>query len=210
MAEVKNRSGVCWCILYSNELSQSEKMVFIALKDRAYQVDKTCVKGFYCYLDWLEANLNMSDKTVQKAIRGLREKNIISSKRVKLHKKVVNQWTINWNVIDMMQKQFKFAEVEYEEVDVLDETPVQSEVAEVKTPIIQIKTSGYERDLENYSTILSELLLGGMESEQYSKTQTMYSEKLSKDYNKEWDEVENELGAMTGKKALRVLKKDIA
>lgn len=102
------RSGVCWSILYSQELSQSEKMVFIALKDRAYQVDKTCVKGFYCYLDWLEANLNMSDKTVQKAIRGLREKNIISSKRVKLHKKVVNQWTINWNVIDDMLKQFRF------------------------------------------------------------------------------------------------------
>jgi predicted transcriptional regulator len=210
MADVKNRSGVCWCILYSKELSQSEKMVFIALKDRAYQVDKACVKGFYCYLDWLEANLNMSDKTVQKAIKALREKNIISSKRVKVHKKVVNQWTINWNVIDMMQKQFKFAEVEYEEVDVLDETPVQSEVAEVKTPIIQIKTSGYEKDLENYSTILSELLLGDMESEQYSKTQTMYSKKLSKDYNKEWDEVESELGAMVGKKALRTLKKDIA
>lgn len=193
MAEVKNRSGVCWCILYSQELSQSEKMVFIALKDRAYQVDKTCVKGFYCYLDWLEANLNMSDKTVQKAIRGLREKNIISSKRVKLHKKVVNQWTINWNVIDMMQKQFKFAEVEYEEVDVLDETPVQSEVAEVKTPIIQIKQNGYEKDLEEYASILIDMSSGGMEANQYMKYQDMYFNKLSKQYKKDYEEVRTDM-----------------
>lgn len=193
MAEVKNRSGVCWCILYSQELSQSEKMVFIALKDRAYQVDKTCVKGFYCYLDWLEANLNMSDKTVQKAIRGLREKEIISSKRVKLHKKVVNQWTINWNVIDMMQKQFKFAEVEYEEVDVLDETPVQSEVAEVKTPIIQIKQNGYEKDLEEYASILIDMSSGGMEANQYMKYQDMYLNKLSKQYKKDYEEVRTDM-----------------
>lgn len=194
MAEVKNRSGVCWCILYSNELSQSEKVVFIALKDRAYQVDKTCVKGFYCYLDWLEANLNMSDKTVQKAIRGLREKNIISSKRVKLHKKVVNQWTINWNVIDMMQKQFKFAEVEYEEVDVLDETPVQSEVAEVKTPIIQIPPqNGYEKDLEEYSSILLEMVKGGISQYQYDKNKEMYAKKLSDDYGKPYDNIMNSI-----------------
>lgn len=193
MAEVKNRSGVCWCILYSNELSQSEKVVFIALKDRAYQVDKTCVKGFYCYLDWLEANLNMSDKTVQKAIRGLREKNIISSKRVKLHKKVVNQWTINWNVIDMMQKQFKFAEVEYEEVDVLDETPVQSEVAEVKTPIIQIKPNGYEKDLEKYTNILLEMVKGGISQYQYNKNKEMYVKKLSDDYGKPYDNIMNSI-----------------
>lgn len=193
MAEVKNRSGVCWCILYSNELSQSEKVVFIALKDRAYQVDKTCVKGFYCYLDWLEANLNMSDKTVQKAIRGLREKNIISSKRVKVHKKVVNQWTINWNVIDMMQKQFKFAEVEYEEVDVLDETPVQSEVAEVKTPIIQIKPNGYEKDLEEYTNILLEMVKGGITSEQYYKYKATYAKKLSDDYGKPYDNIMNSI-----------------
>lgn len=194
MAEVKNRSGVCWCILYSNELSQSEKMVFIALKDRAYQVDKTCVKGFYCYLDWLEANLNMSDKTVQKAIRGLREKNIISSKRVKLHKKVVNQWTINWNVIDMMQKQFKFAEVEYEEVDVLDETPVQSEVAEVKTPIIQIPPqNGYEKDLEKYASILIDMSTGGTDSNQYIKYQDMYLNILSKEYKRDYEEVRTDM-----------------
>lgn len=128
MTDIKNRSGICWCILYSKELSQTEKMVFIALKDRAYQIDKTCVKGFYCYLDWLESNLDMSDKTVQKAIRGLREKNIISSKRVKVHKKVVNEWTINWNIIDEMQKKFKFAEVEYEEVDVLEDIPVKPDI----------------------------------------------------------------------------------
>lgn len=193
MAEVKNRSGVCWCILYSNELSQSEKVVFIALKDRAYQVDKTCVKGFYCYLDWLEANLNMSDKTVQKAIRGLREKNIISSKRVKVHKKVVNQWTINWNVIDMMQKQFKFAEVEYEEVDVLDETPVQSEVAEVKTPIFQIKPNGYEKDLEEYSSILLEMVKGGISQYQYNENKEMYAKKLSDDYGKPYDDIMNSI-----------------
>lgn len=193
MAEVKNRSGVCWCILYSNELSQSEKVVFIALKDRAYQVDKTCVKGFYCYLDWLEANLNMSDKTVQKAIRGLREKNIISSKRVKVHKKVVNQWTINWNVIDMMQKQFKFAEVEYEEVDVLDETPVQSEVAEVKTPIFQIKPNGYEKDLEKYTNILLEMVKGGINQYQYEKNKEMYAKKLSDDYGKPYDNIMNSI-----------------
>lgn len=194
MAEVKNRSGICWCILYSKELSQSEKMVFIALKDRAYQVDKACIKGFYCYLDWLEANLNMSDKTVQKAIRGLREKNIISSKRVKVHKKVVNQWTINWNVIDMMQKQFKFAEVEYEEVDVLDETPVQSEVAEVKTPIIQIQPQdGYEKDLEEYASILIDMSSGGMENNQYLKYQDMYFNKLSKEYKKDYEEVRTDM-----------------
>lgn len=194
MAEVKNRSGVCWCILYSKELSQSEKMVFIALKDRAYQVDKACIKGFYCYLDWLEANLNMSDKTVQKAIRGLREKNIISSKRVKVHKKVVNQWTINWNVIDEMQKQFKFAEVEYEEVDVLDETPVQSEVAEVKTPIIQIQPQdGYEKDLDKYASILIDMSSGGMENNQYLKYQDMYFNKLSKEYKKDYEEVRTDM-----------------
>lgn len=207
MAEVKNRSGVCWCILYSKELSQSEKMVFIALKDRAYQVDKACVKGFYCYLDWLEANLNMSDKTVQKAIKGLREKDVISSKRVKVHKKVVNQWTINWNVIDEMQKKFKFAEVEYEEVDVLDETPVHSEVAEVKTPSVQIESNGYEKDLEKYSNILVEMLIGGMETEQYVKYQCMYAKKLSNDYNKSYSDVENEIGHMAGKKAIKVTKK---
>lgn len=194
MAEVKNRSGVCWCILYSKELSQSEKMVFIALKDRAYQVDKACIKGFYCYLDWLEANLNMSDKTVQKAIRGLREKNIISSKRVKVHKKVVNQWTINWNVIDEMQKQFKFAEVEYEEVDVLDETPVQSEVAEVKTPIIQIPSQdGYEKELEEYASILIDMSSGGMETNQYLKYQDMYFNKLSKEYKRDYEEVRTDI-----------------
>lgn len=194
MAEVKNRSGVCWCILYSKELSQSEKMVFIALKDRAYQVDKACIKGFYCYLDWLEANLNMSDKTVQKAIRGLREKNIISSKRVKVHKKVVNQWTISWNVIDEMQKQFKFAEVEYEEVDVLDETPVQSEVAEVKTPIIQIPPQdGYEKELEEYASILIDMSSGGMENNQYLKYQDMYFNKLSKEYKRDYEEVRTDM-----------------
>lgn len=193
MADVKNRSGVCWCILYSKELSQSEKVVFIALKDRAYQVDKACIKGFYCYLDWLEANLNMSDKTVQKAIRGLREKNIISSKRVKVHKKVVNQWTINWNVIDMMQKQFKFAEVEYEEVDVLDEIPVQSDVAEAKTPIFQVEQNGYEKDLEKYSSILLEMVKGGISQYQYDKNKEMYAKKLSDDYGKPYDNIMNSI-----------------
>lgn len=200
MAEVKNRSGVCWCILYSKELSQSEKMVFIALKDRAYQVDKACVKGFYCYLDWLEANLNMSDKTVQKAIKALREKNIISSKRVKVHKKVVNQWTINWNVIDEMQKKFKFAEVEYEEVDVLDETPAQSEVAGVKTPSVQIESNGYEKDLEEYTNILIEMVNGGISQYQYDKNKAMYAKKLSDDYGKPYNNIMNSIGQILTKK----------
>lgn len=131
MADIKNRSGISWCILYSKNLTQAEKMVFFALKDRAYQIDKTCMKGFYCYLDWLENNLSLSDKTVQKAIRGLREKQIISSKRVKMHRNVVNQWTINWNIIDDMQKKFKFAEIEYEETDILeDEQPIIQETGE--------------------------------------------------------------------------------
>lgn len=165
MTAIKNRSGISWCILYSKNLTQVEKMVFFALKDRAYQIDKTCMKGFYCYLDWIEKNLSLSDKTVQKAIRGLREKKIISSKRVKMHRNVVNQWTINWDIIDDMQKKFKFAEMEYEETDILEDerkpdvqterpiiTPTyedieesieesieETTVSEVKTPSILIK-----------------------------------------------------------------------
>ena len=131
MTAIKNRSGISWCILYSKNLTQAEKMVFFALKDRAYQVDKTCMKGFYCYLDWIEKNLSLSDKTVQKAIRGLREKQLISSKRVKMHRNVVNQWTINWDIIDDMQKKFKFAEIEYEETDILeDERAIIQETGE--------------------------------------------------------------------------------
>ena len=161
MTAIKNRSGISWCILYSKNLTQAEKMVFFALKDRAYQVDKTCMKGFYCYLDWIEKNLSLSDKTVQKAIRGLREKQLISSKRVKMYRNVVNQWTINWDIIDDMQKKFKFAEIEYEETDILEDerkpdvqteqpiiTPTyedieesieETNVSEVKTPSIPIK-----------------------------------------------------------------------
>ena len=174
MTVIKNRSGISWCILYSKNLTQAEKMVFFALKDRAYQVDKTCMKGFYCYLDWIEKNLSLSDKTVQKAIRGLREKQLISSKRVKMYRNVVNQWTINWDIIDDMQKKFKFAEIEYEETDILEDerkpdiqterhiiTPTyedieesieETTVSEVKTPSVLIK----EEKKEDERSIIQE------------------------------------------------------
>lgn len=161
MADIKNRSGISWCILYSKDLTQVEKMVFFALKDRAYQIDKTCMKGFYCYLDWLENNLSLSDKTVQKAIRGLREKQIISSKRVKMHRNVVNQWTINWNIIDDMQKKFKFAEIEYEETDILeDEQPIIQETGEEDKEQLNRRE---EQTGSKESEILSEETEGGNE-----------------------------------------------
>lgn len=137
MKDIKNRSGIPWSILYSKKLNQTEKMVFIALKDRAYQIDKTCVKGFYCYVDWLSANLQLSDSTVKRALKGLKDKKIISAKRVKLHKKVVNLWSINWELIDEVTKKFKFAEVEYEEVDNLNDN-VQDEI-DIPSNEIQIE-----------------------------------------------------------------------
>ena len=145
----KKRCGMPWCILYSSNFSQTEKLVFIALKDRAYQVDKTCVKGFYCYIDWLCANLQMSESTVKRAIKGLKEKKVLSSTRVKLHKNVVNLWSINWNLIDRGSKVFKFAEMKVEEVDLLDDEPTVEEttVSEVKTPSVPIKeVKGEEQD----------------------------------------------------------------
>lgn len=125
-----NRSGLPWCILYSQKLTPSEKLVFMTLKDRAYQQDKTCESGFYCYIDWLCANLNMSENTVRKALNGLREKKIINSKRVKVHKNVVNMWFIDWSIIDKVSKQFRFKDNECTEIDVLEEV--------VETPIEQI------------------------------------------------------------------------
>ena len=137
-----NRSGLPWCILYSQKLTPSEKLVFMTLKDRAYQQDKTCESGFYCYIDWLCANLNMSENTVRKALNGLREKKIINSKRVKVHKNVVNMWFIDWTMIDKVSKQFRFKEDDdYTEIDVLEdvvETPIEQipdiEPVEIDTP----------------------------------------------------------------------------
>ena len=167
MSAIKNRSGISWCILYSKNLTQAEKMVFFALKDRAYQVDKTCMKGFYCYLDWIEKNLSLSDKTVQKAIRGLREKQLISSKRVKMHRNVVNQWTINWDIIDDMQKKFKFAEIEYEETDILeDERAIIQETGEEDKEHLNRRE---EQTGSKENEILSEETEGGNEgNEEYA------------------------------------------
>lgn len=101
----------------------------MTLKDRAYQQDKTCEAGFYCYIDWLCANLNMSENTVRKALNGLRQKKIINSKRVKVHKNVVNMWFIDWTIIDKVSKQFRFKEDDdCTEIDVLEdvtETPIE-------------------------------------------------------------------------------------
>ena len=93
----------------------------MTLKDRAYQQDKTCESGFYCYIDWLCANLNMSENTVRKALNGLREKKIINSKRVKVHKNVVNMWFIDWSIIDKVSKKFRFKDNECTEIDVLED-----------------------------------------------------------------------------------------
>lgn len=159
MNETKNRCGMPWSILYSKKLTENEKLVFIALKDRAYQFDKTCMKGFYCYIDWLAANLQMSDSTVKRAIKGLKEKKIIDAKRVKQHKKVVNLWTINWDIIDRANKQFKFAEIEYEEIDIIDEIMQE----EIKTPCLQVEETTdkkpiHERVTELFNPIYQKLM----------------------------------------------------
>lgn len=229
MTVIKNRSGISWCILYSKNLTQAEKMVFFALKDRAYQVDKTCMKGFYCYLDWIEKNLSLSDKTVQKAIRGLREKQLISSKRVKMHRNVVNQWTINWDIIDDMQKKFKFAEIEYEETDILEDeikpdvqterpiiTPTyedieesieETTVSEVKTPSIPIKEEKkedeFQKDVEVAVNELAQIALYGKGKKLFDETLTTHSNNLSIRYNKLYDDVEEQLRDMSKKKYLK-------
>lgn len=124
MNNTKNRSGLPWCILYSTKLDDKTKLVFIALKDRAYQVDKTCTKGFLCKIDWLITYLNMNRKTVEEAIKNLKNTGIIKSKRVRQYGATQNEWTIDWDLIDAVGSKFRFKN---EIVDVIDDEPDEIE-----------------------------------------------------------------------------------
>lgn len=83
----------------------------------------------------------MSDKTIKRAIRGLKDKQLINSKRVKLNKNVVNMWYINWELIDKVSEKFKFQEVDCTEEK---EKTANKVVMEVKTPCIQTETKPNE------------------------------------------------------------------
>lgn len=53
--------------------------------------------------------------------------------------------------------------------------------------------NGYEKDLEEYASILIDMSSGGMEINQYMKYQDMYFNKLSKQYKKDYEEVRTDM-----------------
>ena len=146
MGQIKNRSGMPWSILYSKKLTANAKLVFIALKDRAYQIDKNCVEGFLCKIDWLSANLNMDRKTIETALKSLKNANIISSNRVRMYGITQNEWKINWDLIDEIGKKFRFATENIDDIDTVEE--ISTTVEEISTPPAEEETTIVQTEIK--------------------------------------------------------------
>lgn len=100
------RSGLDWGVLYSKEFTRNSFMVFCALKDRAFQIDKSCETPFECNADWLAKHLGFSYRYVRTALTSLERKNVISISG--------NMIKICWDTISEFNKKVKFYKIDYD------------------------------------------------------------------------------------------------
>lgn len=133
--------------------------------------------------------------TVSKLMNELQDEGwieIINPKNKRL--KETNLYTINWDKIkEYATDKDYFIPTAFQKDGTengVEETSVE-EVVEVKTPFIQIKQ--YEKDLEEYTNILLEMVKGGITQEQYDKYKAIYVKKLANDYNKSYDDIMNSI-----------------